>query len=242
MLRPCRLGLNLSAALAATLGKRLLERRAALPELVRALVSRPVTCAEFDSVGVPPEIVRSTGADGTIWRQNTIEQWIQRAVDEQRAGRHLLLCGQMPAGEILAAPSAELLDGIAAFLLHCSPEVRRKRLIDRGEDPEMLQAQVAFGEWFLAHLTNPAHMPEVIVVRGATRVRWDRWQHWTAGDPGWRLTLSACCLRSLDGEGRYSISIRPEAPESVGVSCARRWALSVLVRKATSDPRPEVRR
>jgi hypothetical protein len=160
-----------------------------LDALVRALVSQPVTCAEFDSVGVPPEIVRSTGADGTIWRQNTIEQWTQRAVDEQRAGRHLLLCGQMPAGEILAAPSAELLDGIAACLLHCSPEVRRKRLIDRGEDPEMLEAHVAFGEWFLGHLTNPAHMPEVIVVRGATRMRWDRWQHWTAGDQRWRFEV-----------------------------------------------------
>jgi hypothetical protein len=29
----------------------------------------------------------------------------------------------------------------------------------------------------------------VIVVRGATRMRWDRWQHWTAGDQRWRFEV-----------------------------------------------------
>ena len=160
-----------------------------LAAVALGLVSQPVTCAEFDSIGVPPEIIGSTGADGTLWRQDAVEHWVRRAVADQRAGRHLVLCGQVPVGELLAAPSAELLDGIAACLLHCSPEVRRDRLIARGEDPDHLEAHLAFGEWFLGHMTDPTHMPEVIRVAEATGMRWDRWQDWSSGDPRWRFEV-----------------------------------------------------
>lgn len=162
----------------------------ALSRVADQLKAQSITCFDFDSVGVPPEIVRSTGADGTIWRQNIVEQWVQRAFAEQRAGQHVLLFGQVPIGELLAAPSAERLDGIAVCLLHCSPEVRRKRLLGRGEDREMLGAHLAFGEWFLGHTTDPTHMPEVIVLDGAMpKMRWGRWQHWKAGDPRWRFEV-----------------------------------------------------
>lgn len=157
----------------------------ALLALTRAFAREPLICVEFDSVGVPEEIVHSTGADGTSWRHQTIEHWVQRAVAEQRAGRDLVLCGQVPVGELLAVPSAELLDGIAACLLHCSPEVRRQRLIGRGEDLDMLEAHLSFGEWFYRHMTDPTHMPEVITVNGAIPMHWERWADWHAGDPRW---------------------------------------------------------
>src|ERR671937_989795 len=83
----------------------------ALAVLTHAFADWQVVCVEFDSVGVPEEITHSTGADGTTWRHRTIEQWVQRAVAEQDVGRHLVLCGQVPVGELLAVPSAELLDG-----------------------------------------------------------------------------------------------------------------------------------
>ncbi|MET0762013.1 MAG: hypothetical protein ABWZ63_06735, partial [Thermoleophilaceae bacterium] len=67
--------------------------------MVAAFDGQRVSCVEFDSVGVPP------GAD-TAWRHGVVERWVRRAVEEQREGRHFVLCGQVPFGELLAAPSA----------------------------------------------------------------------------------------------------------------------------------------
>lgn len=135
-------------------------------------------CAEFDSIGVPP------GAD-TAWRHGAIEEWLRRAVAAQQVGRHLILCGQVPLGELLAAPSADQLDGIAVCVLHCSPEVRRTRLRARGEPEDSLIHHVRFGEWFRHHSLDPTHMPEVIRADSSTSMRWDRWQDWSKGDPRW---------------------------------------------------------
>jgi len=56
------------------------------------------------------------------------EYWIQRALEYQRHGTHVLLAGQAPLGEILAASSAPLLDGIAVCLVDVADDVRRERL------------------------------------------------------------------------------------------------------------------
>ncbi len=106
-----------------------------------------VTCAEFDSVGVP------AGAD-TAWRHDAIERWIQHTVGEQLQGRHMILFGQVPVGELLAAPSAVRLDGIAACLLHCSPATRCERLIARGKHEDELSDHLAFGQWFYRHMAH----------------------------------------------------------------------------------------
>lgn len=137
-----------------------------------------VTCVEFDSIGVPD------GAD-TAWRHSAIEQWVQRALDAQARGEHLFLFGQVPMGELLAAPSAERLEDIAVCMLHCSGEVRSARLRARGGPEESLIHHVRFGDWFLAHTLDPTHAPEVIRVPSATPMRWDRWQGWSPGDSRW---------------------------------------------------------
>ncbi|TDE92536.1 hypothetical protein EXU48_13385 [Occultella glacieicola] len=137
-----------------------------------------VTCLEFDSVGVPPD------AD-TAWRHAVTEQWVQRALAAQDEGRHTLLCGQVPIGELLAVPSADRLDGIAACVLHCSPEVRRARLSQRHEPEDTIGHHVAFGEWFHGHALDPTHRPEVIVGDSPTPMRWERWTQWSGGDPRW---------------------------------------------------------
>ncbi|MBZ2195097.1 AAA family ATPase [Occultella gossypii] len=139
---------------------------------------QPVTCVEFDSVGVPPD------AD-TAWRHAVIEQWVQRALAAQDEGSHVLLCGQVPVGELLAAPSADRLDGIAACVLHCSPEVRRARLMERGEPEDSLEHHVAFGEWSHGHAVDPTFHPEVIRVESSVPMRWERWDEWRSGDPRW---------------------------------------------------------
>jgi energy-coupling factor transporter ATP-binding protein EcfA2 len=140
------------------------------------------TCAEFDSVGVP------AGADQG-WRHNAVEHWVRRAVGEQLEGRHLILFGQVPVGELLAAPSADRLSGIAACLLHCSPATRRERLVARGLREDDLPDHIAFGEWFYRHMTDPTYRPEVIRVRTDVAMRWDRWSDWTASDHRWSFAI-----------------------------------------------------
>ncbi|MDQ7877176.1 hypothetical protein Q9R08_04220 [Microbacterium sp. QXD-8] len=137
-----------------------------------------VDCVEFDWIGVPAD------AD-TAWRHAAIEHWVQRAVSGQRSGRHFLLCGQVPMGELLAAPSADQLDGIAVCVLHCSPEVRLARLRARGEPEQTLIHHVRFGEWFRDHTLDPTHSPEVIRAENAVGMRWERWADWPKGDPRW---------------------------------------------------------
>lgn len=154
----------------------------ALDAVVAAFDGQRVSCVEFDSVGVPP------GAD-TAWRHGVLERWVRRAVEEQRKGRHFVLCGQVPVGELLAAPSAEALDGIAACLLHCSPEVRRERLLARGEDPAALHDHLAFGEWFLHHTLDPTYRPDVIRVPGDGPMCWERWEDWKTGDARWAFEV-----------------------------------------------------
>jgi hypothetical protein len=95
----------------------------------------------------------------------------------------------VPVGELLAAPSADALDAIASCLLHCSPEVRRARLIGRGEAEHLLRDHLAFGEWSYRHTLDPAHMPHVIRVETPVGMRWERWEDWTAGDPRWRFDI-----------------------------------------------------
>ena len=153
-----------------------------LTALADAFEGQPVVCVEFDSVGVPAE------AD-SAWRHRALEHWVQCAVAEQRAGKHLVLSGQVPMGELLAAPSADALDGIAVCLLHCSREVRRARLIGRGANPDVLDNHLAFGEWFYGHALDPSHMQHVIRGASAVDMRWERWHGWTAGDPRWAFEI-----------------------------------------------------
>lgn len=125
-----------------------------------------VRCAEFDSIGVPLDA-------GTAWRHGAVERWVRHALDLQADGVHLLLCGQVPIGELLAAPSADRLDGVAACVLHCSPQERAARLRARGEPEESIAHHDRFGAWFLDHARDPRHRPEVIRVPGT--MRWERW-------------------------------------------------------------------
>lgn len=149
-----------------------------LAALSRVDWGRPVLCVEFDSIGVPE------GAD-TAWRHGAIEHWVRFAVEAQQEGNDVLLCGQVPPGELLAAPSADLLDGLAFCVLHCSPEVQEERLLRRGEPAEGLIHHLRFGAWFVQHARDPTHAPEVVRVNSSVPMAWERWERWEKGDPRW---------------------------------------------------------
>lgn len=108
------------------------------------------------------------------WRQRSVERVVQAALVEQKAGRHLLLAGDpVPPGEVLAAPSANRLDGFAACLLDCARAEHERRLLARGDPAELLPHHLAFAEWMRNHARDPGHRVEVIA-GGWPEMRWER--------------------------------------------------------------------
>lgn len=145
---------------------------------VRALVERElaptVACVELAYVLPLP------AAPTLVWRQQAAEEVVRRAIDLQSAGRHVLLSGDpVAAAEIVAAPSATLLDGIAVCLLDASPDAQTARLAARGDDPAVLHHHHAFADWMRKTATDPLYMPEVIMTNSWDQMRWDRLEHVT---------------------------------------------------------------
>ena len=146
---------------------------------------------DFDEIGVP------AGAD-TSWRHRTTEEWVQRALHYQAEGVDLVLGGNTPLGELLATPSADGLDGIAACLIDCDDETRVARLQARGSEWLSRSGNVDFrgylgwAEWMRQHAADPTWQPEVIRVEATmSEMRWERWSGWSADDPRW-------CVRVID--------------------------------------------
>lgn len=110
-----------------------------------------------------------------IWRQQTAEAAVRRAVELQASGRHLLLAGDpVPAVELVAAPSAAELDAIAVCLLDASAEAQAERLTARGDPPELLPHHQAFAEWMRNQTSDPLHMTHVVSDAGWEEMRWQR--------------------------------------------------------------------
>ncbi|MEV6715228.1 hypothetical protein AB0M48_24695 [Lentzea sp. NPDC051208] len=140
---------------------------------------------DFDEVGVPE------GADRR-WRQRMTEMWVRRALKYQDRGVDLLLTGQSPLGEVLAAPSAPLMDGIAVCLVDVSDEVRRSRLTTRDAgrwDAPAVDAFLGWAAWHREHARDPRHRPDVVVDDSWPPMAWHRWTGWTADDQRWRTHL-----------------------------------------------------
>lgn len=152
---------------------------------------------DFDEVGVPPR------ADAS-WRHRSNEVWVRRALGYQSQGVDLLLAAQTPLGELLAAPSAPLLEAISACLVDCDDEIRVARLRARG--PEWfghsagdLQDYLDWGEWMRRHAGDPSWRQDVIRKGDvAHKLRWERWSDWKAGDPRWRVRVIDTSALSVD--------------------------------------------
>ncbi len=179
---------------------------------VRALIepelSPSVECMELaEIVAIPP-------LPTLEWRQCATEAVVRRALELQESGRHLLLSGDpVAAGEVVAAPSAVALDGLAICLLDLSPAAQAARLAVRGDDPALLPHHQAFAEWMRRHAEDPLHMPHVLSTGGWDEMRWDRLISLT---PSWRIeridttemtrraaadAVLEWCHRALAGEG-----------------------------------------
>ena len=139
---------------------------------------------DFDEVGVPD---RAT----VEWRHQANEHWVGRALELEAAGGDLMVAGQTPIGELLAAPSAQLVPAIAACLLDCEDETRIIRIGARGEGwferaGGTLDDHLEWGRWMRRHARDPTYRLDVI--RRGDQC-WDRLERWQRDDPRWRVRI-----------------------------------------------------
>jgi hypothetical protein len=157
--------------------------------LIACDLSPGVDCVELgDVVEVPP-------FPTLAWRHEATEEVVQRALDLQESGRHLLLSGDpVAASEVVAAPSADRLHAIAACLLDLDAETQAVRLAERGDDPALLIHHQAFADWMRAQARDPHHMLHVVATNGWPGMRWERLDALDAGSGAWGMRL-------IDGSG-----------------------------------------
>ena len=132
---------------------------------------------DFDTIGVPENATPA-------WRAQAGQRWLDRVLEHQQQGRDTLLAGQTPLGELLACPRAIELDGIAACVVDCSDEERRRRLASR--DASFGQAHYNWAAWIRGHAVDPQWEPGVIRDADPT-LHWDRWERWQRGDRRWSV-------------------------------------------------------
>jgi hypothetical protein len=136
------------------------------------------------------------------WRRDLTERWLQLAVKLDEVGEDLLLTEGV-LGEVLAAPSAERVSGVAACLVDCDDDERVRRIIARGElDSVELQHFVNWSVWLRGHAADPQYWAGPIRQDGDTTWHWHRWERWRPGDPRWSVhridTTSEPIERSAD--------------------------------------------
>jgi hypothetical protein len=151
-------------------------RIAIMPELAPR-----VECLELSDLAPvsPTQMTR-------VWRQQTVEQAVRRAIELQPGGRHLLLAGDpVPAAELVAAPSSPELAAVAVCLLDADAESQAARLRARGDAAglALLPDHQAFADWMRHQAADPLYMPHVVSEGGWDAMRWerlervtDRWQ------------------------------------------------------------------
>jgi hypothetical protein len=154
------------------------------------------------------------------WRQQQVEVAVRRAGELARQGRHLLLAGDpIPAGEVLAAPSADEVD-VAVCLLDADAPSQSARLEERQDPPELRHLHLAFADWMRAHAVDPSYVPEAVTNDSWEGMRWDRWIGRGPG-PGWAMTVIDTSALSGERVGAAVVewcrrAVRGEVPTFAG--------------------------
>jgi hypothetical protein len=165
--------------------------------LVAGELAPGVECVELHDVVPVPR------APTLAWRQRAAGAVVCHALELQEHGRHVLLAGDpVAAGEALAAPSADRLDGIAVCLLDVDRDTQAARLLARGDDPALLVHHAAFADCMRDHAADPQHSPEVLQTDGWDQMRWERWSR--LGDTG------SWAMRALDTSSLTAAAVASE--------------------------------
>jgi hypothetical protein len=170
--------------------------------LVRRLPNRVANLAvhELGEIATTPW----EGA-GPWWRRDLTERWLDRAHEYEREGVDMVLTEGV-LGELLAAPSATRLEGIAASLLDCHyrEQLRRIRARERSDDfpPKQLWDFVSWAAWLRWHADDPRIWTGPIRGDGDTSWAWERWEGWEAGDPRWSTFVLDTTAEDVEGSTR----------------------------------------
>jgi len=125
--------------------------------------------AELFTLGPIPQVPT------VAWRHEMAEVAAQRAIALAAEGRHLLFAGDpIPAGEMLAVPSADAID-IAVLLLDADEAAQNARLDTRQDPPELRHNNLGFANWMRHHAVDPSFVPEAITTDAWPEMRWERW-------------------------------------------------------------------
>jgi len=154
-------------------------KSASLPGLRAALPD--MEWRDFDEFGVPSPWP-------PCWRPLTTERWIELGLANQQRGKDTGVVGGAIMGEILACPSAPLIDAIHVALLDCHDVVRLDRLRRRGTHGAT-QDMLSSAAWQRVHAADPQWRQDVICGVELDQMRWERWTGWERGDPRWRVPV-----------------------------------------------------
>jgi energy-coupling factor transporter ATP-binding protein EcfA2 len=191
--------------------------------LIAGDLSPEVECVELAGVVDIPRVMTKA------WRQEATEAVVQRAVELQGDGRHLLLSGDpVAAAEVLAAPSADRLDAVAVCLLDLEPNVQAARLAERGDDPTLLVHHQAFAAWMRAQAHDPRHMLEVVTTDGWDAMRWERLDGLDPDAGDWNMHVVEASRLSTEQAAEAVLSWCRDALVSAGPQQSGAWPCSSL--------------
>lgn len=134
------------------------------------------------------------------WRRDLVEPWLERVVAYEADGKDVLVT-ELVLGEVLAAPSATRVDGIAPCLVDCDDDERLRRLRARDDgdigDAHQVWDFLAWALWLRRHSIDPQTFTGPIR-GGDTSWAWQRWDRWQAGDARWSTFLLDTTGEAID--------------------------------------------
>jgi hypothetical protein len=152
-------------------------------ELIQGRLGESFEAVELRHLG-------TADAVNKVWRQTMAERAAAKASILAVERRHLLLCGDpVPAGELIAAPSAVSVGGVAVCLLDASADAQAARLAARGDAPQHLDAHHGFAQWMRDHARDPLDRVQVITDASAPMMRWNRLQAAASEPSRWRVRI-----------------------------------------------------
>lgn len=154
-------------------------KSAIIPELKELLPEMVVY--DFD---IYPRYDEIGPLDSSEQRQRVAEAWIQQALDNQP--KHTIVSGLGVMGEVLACPSAALVDHIAFCLLDCDDLVRLERIRQRGDVENADMDILCWAAWLRVHHADPQFRQDVINTGQNDAMIWECWTSWERGHPHWR--------------------------------------------------------
>lgn len=137
---------------------------------LKGFLNNAINIYDFDDIGVPKDADKK-------WRQESTEKWLQKLLNDEKDG---CLLGQIVLGEIIACPSATMLDKINFCLLDVSDYERICRLKKRntyGIDQHMLN----WSSWLRMHHQDPQWVQHVVKDDSWSQLdfsRWDQLDRW----------------------------------------------------------------